>query len=209
MKKSIIINRERFIESVYHLHFYGNILNNIDYTSGDFSSMLTETQLKKLSFSIQWNILIITRSIIDELNKYLFNYNTDDLNLKKSIKAVKKIITPALNEINEWCGIKDFRNNVLAHNGRDYYGESVLLSSKFEKYNVPENHLDFLILSQLIKIITEKVAEIFSEELKEATKILDSLTIERKGRYYKIEDAVGKVNNIITKMNIIENNLNI
>src|SRR6185312_13562953 len=91
------VNRERFIESVYHLSFYGNILKEIDYRRGEsFVSDFSENQIKTTSFSIQWNILIITQSLIDELNQFLFNYTPDDISLKNRIKGFKKIIDPAL-----------------------------------------------------------------------------------------------------------------
>lgn len=122
MKTQVVVNRERFIESVYHLSFYGNILNELNYTIGSLTSGFSENQIKTTSFSIQWNILIITQSLIDELNKFLFNYAPDDISLQNRINGFKKIIDPALNEINKWKDIKEFRNNILAHNGRDYYG---------------------------------------------------------------------------------------
>lgn len=180
MKAQVLVNRERFIESVYHLSFYGNILNQINYTIGPFTSGFSENQMKTTAFSIQWNILIITQSLIDELNKFLFNYNPDDISLKNRIKDFKKIIDPALNEIKKWKDIQKFRNHILAHNGRDYYGLSVILCSEFQNYNIPLNHTDFMVLFQLLKIITESTEEIFAEEKQEADKIMESIDTKQK-----------------------------
>lgn len=196
-----MVNRERFIESVYHLYFYGNILNQLDYTLGDFTLNFSETQITKISFSIRWNILIITQSLRDELNKFFFNYNSDDINLKSRINAFKKIISPALEEIKNWSDIKEFRNNVLAHNGRDYEGLSVILSSKLENYNIPERHPEYIVLFQLLKVITEKAVEIFSVELKEAEEIMSNIATKHKALNYNTEEARKKVNNLITEMN--------
>lgn len=170
------VNRERFIESVYHLSFYGNILKEIDYTRREsFISGFSENQIKTISFSIQWNILIITQSLIDELNQFLFNYTPDDISLKNRIKDFKKIIDPALNEIKKWKDIQKFRNHILAHNGRDYYGKSMILNTEYENYNIPIFHNDFYVLFQLLKIITEKAEEIFEEEKQEADRMMISL----------------------------------
>ncbi len=147
MKKPILVNKERFIESVYHLNFYGNILNQLNYTQRDFISNFSTDQIKKVSLSIQWNILIITQSLMDELNKFLFNYEPNNLSLKNRIKAFKYIITPALEEIKKWKDLRDFRNHVLAHNGRNYEGISVILSKQFKNYNIPIYHNDFLEIS--------------------------------------------------------------
>jgi hypothetical protein len=201
MKKPILVNKERFIESVYHLSFFGNILDQINYTKGNFTFNFSDKQIQQISFSIQWNILIITQSLMDELNKFLFNYKPDEIDLINRIKAYKCIITPALEEIKKWEDIRDFRNHVLAHNGRNYEGLSVILSDQFKNYNIPIYHNDFLILFQLLKIITEKAAEIFSEEQQEAEKIMARLPAKQKNRKYKVEIAIEKVNNIIAEMN--------
>jgi hypothetical protein len=175
------VNREQFIESVYHLSFYGNILKEIDYTRGEsFISGFSENQIKTTSFSIQWNILIITQSLIDELNRFLFNYTPDDISLKNRIKGFKKIIDPALNEIKKWKDMQKFRNHILAHNGRDYYGKSMILNTGYENYNIPIFHNDFYVLLQLLKIITEKVEETFAEEKQEADRIMESIDTKQK-----------------------------
>jgi hypothetical protein len=203
-KRRQIITKEQFIESVYHLCFYGKILNHLNYTISPFASEFKENQIKIIAFSIQWNILIITQSVIDELNKYLFNYNSNDIGLKNRIRSFRKIITPALNEIKKWKDIKEFRNNILAHNGRDYNGDSAILSTKFNNYCIPKFHADFLILFKLLQIISEKAEEIFSEEKKEADKIMDSMIKQKLGSSSKNEDfstAVNRINNIISEMN--------
>ena len=175
------VNRERFIESVYHLSFYGNILKEIDYTRREsFIVGFSENQIITTSFSIQWNILIITQSLIDELNQFLFNYTPDDISLKNRIKGFKKIIDPALNEIKKWKDIKKIRNNILAHNGRDYYGESMILSTEYENYNIPIFHNDFYVLFQLLKIITEKAEEIFAQENQEVAGIINTLKTKQE-----------------------------
>ncbi len=204
MRKKVIVNRERFIESVYHLSFYGNILNQINYTIGPFTDGFSEKQIKITAFSIQWNILIITQSIIDELNKFLFDYNSDDLDLKNRRNAFKKIIAPAVEEIKKWKDIKEFRNNILAHNGSNYYGNSVILSSKFNNYCIPRFHSDFLILFKLLQLIIEKAEEIFAEEKEEAEKIMNNLIEQKQASRTQKDDfstAVNTINNIISEMN--------
>lgn len=204
MKKEIIVNRERFLESVYHLLFYGNILEKLDYTRRDsFTSGFSEDQIKTTAFSIQWNIMIITQSIIDELNKFLFNYKAIDLDLKNRIKAFRKIIAPAVEEINKWKDMREFRNNVLAHNGRNYNGESVILSSKFNNYDIPLHHNDFLILFKLLKIIVKTAEDIFAAENQEAEKIRDILNAKQKEVITDKQDSpetLNKINNILSEV---------
>lgn len=204
MNTQVIVNRKQFIESVYHLSFYGNILNELNYTIGSLTSGFSENQIRTIAFSIQWNIMIINQSIIDELNGFLFNYKPDDISLKNRIKSFKKIISPALNEIKKWKDIKEFRNNILAHNGRNYYRDSVILSSQFNNYDIPLYHSDFLILFQLLKTVIEKAEEIFAEEKQEADKIMDSLIITQNIDNSKKRDfteAISTINNIIVEMN--------
>ena len=198
------VNRERFIESIYHLSFYGNILNEIDYTRRDsFISGFSEKQIRTTSFSIQWIIMIIAQSLIDELNKFLFKYKTTDLDLKNRIKAFRKIIAPAVEEIHKWRDMREFRNNVLAHNGRNYSGESVILSSKFNNYNIPLYHNDFFVLFQLLKIITEKAEEIFAKENLEAQRIMDNLNTKQKEVIIDKQDwaeTLKKTNKVISEI---------
>jgi hypothetical protein len=203
-KKSVVVNRERFIESVYHLFYYGNILDKINYTKKDFTSDFSEDQIKVITFPIQWNIIIITQSLTDELNKFLFNYKPDDSSLKNRIKAYKNIIYPALDEIKKWKDIKAFRNHVLAHNGRDYHGKSAILSTESENYNIPIYHNDFLVLFQLLKFITEKSGEIFFEEKREAEEIMNGLVTNSKEIHTKkehISKTISRINAIISEMN--------
>lgn len=205
IKKSVKTNRQQFIESVYHLSFYGNILKEIDYTRREsFISGFSEYQIKTTTFPIQWHIMIIALSIIDELNKFLFSHKTTDLSLKNRIKAFRKIIAPAIEEINKWKDMREFRNNILAHNGRNYNKESVILSSKFNNYNIPVYHNDFFILFKLLQLITEKAEEIFEEEMQEADKIMDSLiiaqNIDNNSKKRDFTEAINTINNIIGEM---------
>lgn len=148
--------------------------------------------------------MIITQSIIDELNKFLFNYKTTDLDLKNRIKAFRKIIAPAVEEINKWKDMREFRNNVLAHNGRNYNGESVILSSKFNNYDIPLYHNDFLILFKLLKIIVKTAEDIFAAENQEAEKIRDILNAKQKEVITDKQDSpetLNKINNILSEVN--------
>lgn len=201
-KKSTVINREKFIESIYHIVFYGNTMRHFNEILKGIKGKVSEYEEIGIRYSIQWNVLIITVSLFDELNKYIFKYRSEDALTQRKIELLGSIIEPAIEEIKKWNDIRKFRNNVLAHNFRidsnDF--ESVHLSNKLDSYNIPQSYLDLIILFKYWDTITKIAEEMFKDEYLEAITIVDGFVKKQKTLQPK-EDEIEKANLILLEIN--------
>lgn len=175
----IVVTYEKFLESLYHLNYYSNQLFF-------FQSALDKYNVSKLSdekdqvafalrISVQSVTLINACSIMDEMSNYLFAYKSGSKDLKRRIKAYKKITAPIRNEMEKWPDIRKFRNHVLAHNLRDNGNrfQSVFRHAKLNQYIIPNSTKELLILITAFQLILKPLIEIFALELAEAQQIIE------------------------------------
>lgn len=202
-KKLPIVNRERFVESVYHIVYFGNLTRDLKNVllSTETKNSEYERQIVRLSF--QWNVMIMTISLMDELNNYFFMFESDDEDLKKRIIGYKHIVEPAISEINSWSDLRSFRNNVLAHNFRidkeDF--KSVHLNNRLSSYNIPKFRVDLVILFKWLDTITKVAEEIFDSEYKESLAIIQSFIKTEVKNSSNIDDKTNKANEVILEVN--------
>ncbi len=116
MKRLPKIDDKKFIESIYHLVYFGNILRNYKNTFNRISSKINKNDFRVIQLSIQWNTMVMAVSFQDELTKYLLRYEPLDNNLNIKIDSFRNIIQPAIMKLQSWEGLRNFRNNALAHN---------------------------------------------------------------------------------------------
>jgi hypothetical protein len=197
----VLIDREKFIESVYHVIFFGNTVRHFECLFMSAAGKLSRYESMILRYSIQWNVLLITNSLFDELKKYLFSYVPEDIVTGQKITDYKHMVGPAIDEISSWPDIRRFRNNVLAHNFRDDNDNfrSVHLSNRLEKYDVPSTTIDLIVLFKLLDVITKIAAEIFRDEYNEALAIVDRF--EKKERIPQtMKEEFAKANLVLKEM---------
>lgn len=153
--------------SIYHLVFFGNLIGNYEKALRD----LNKTDLDKIDRDSDYALytavfcqtLILTDSLLDEYDKFFTS--TDEIQ-KERISRTKKIVKPAIDRIRRWTDLKNFRNNVLAHNLRikNQHQVSVFISGKWHKYNIPSSTLDLQILFGCISQITNIISNVHSKE---------------------------------------------
>lgn len=196
--------RERLVESIYHIVYIGNTTRNLHRTFCSVADKLDENEKNIVRYSIQSNVMLDTISLLDEMYKFLFKRDKSiDEALTEKIESFKYIIKPILKSINKWKGIREFRNNVLAHNFRiesDNH-KSVLLSNELRNYNIPGSTMDLLMLFQYIDQITKIAEQIFKTEYEEALRIIDSFDETDIKLGQSLEDETNKVNRIIVEVN--------
>ena len=139
------VNRDRIIESVYHVVYIGKTTRNLHEVFSTVADKLDENEKVTIRFLIQSNVMIATISLLDEMDKFLFKcHDNIDQELTKKVKSFKYIIAPILNSIDKWKGLRKFRNNVLAHNFRidsDNF-KSVFLNNELKNYVIPTTIMD-------------------------------------------------------------------
>src|ERR1700741_4017659 len=96
IRNTVKVNRDRFIESIYHLIVYGNTIRCFKDLLLSVGNKVSENERMIIRYSIHSNVMLMTTSFIDELNKYFLLYKSLDIETKNRIEAYKKIIEPIL-----------------------------------------------------------------------------------------------------------------
>lgn len=165
---------------------------------------VTSHEKMTIRYSIQWNVMIITISLLDEIYKFLFLFkDLSDDEIMKRIDAFKHMIEPILNEFNKWPDLRKFRNNVLAHNFRidieDF--KSVHLANRLHTYNIPQSSVDLYALCSYLDSIAKIAKNIFKEEYNEAITIIDSFNKHSDNLTQSINDEIDKANIVLDEVN--------
>lgn len=198
-----VLSEEHFIGSVYHLIFYGNTIRGLSEKMIDIGRKTNAEEKKIVQALIQSKTLLDTVSLIDELNNYLFRYECDDMGTVNRITSYKHIVQPLLDQIGLWNGIRQFRNNVLAHNFRidNQNFESVLLSNKLHTYDIPSSSLHLAVLFKIIDVITKVAEEIFSQEYERAQSIINGFDKKKTNPKHSIDEELSKANTVLEEVN--------
>jgi hypothetical protein len=198
------IKRERLIESIYHVVYIGNTTRSLHNVFCSVADKLDSNEKNVIRYSIQSNVMLDTISLLDEMNKFLFKRDDSiDKVLIKKIESFKYIIKPILKSISKWRSLREFRNNVLAHNFRidsDNF-KSVLLNNELRNYVIPASTMDLLTLFQYINQITKIAEEIFKTEYEEALGIISSFDETDIKIDQSLEEETDNVNRIIMDVN--------
>lgn len=204
LKREPIINRERLIESIYHVVYIGNTTRSLHNVFCSVADKLNESEKNVIRYSIQSNVMLDTISLLDEMDKFLFKCDDNiDKVLSKKVGSFKHIIEPILQSIGKWKNLRKFRNNVLAHNYRvdsDNF-KSVLLNNELRNYIIPASTMDLLTLIQYINQMTKIAEELFKDEYEEALNIIHGFEKPDAKVEQSVESETENVNRIILEVN--------
>jgi hypothetical protein len=139
-------------------------------------------------------------SFIDEYNEHLAP--TKHPEFADRIKRLKQITKPVISRINRWKDLKDYRNNVLAHNLR--IKEESFFSKGFKKkfYNAPHSNSEIIFLAKLLPIITNCIAIEFPEVLQRID-IQETLHTKMEHEYITI-DIEKEIADLWSAINLIK-----
>ena len=209
-KKPFITNRQQYIESIYHIIYYGNAAAHYDEILKRLKDKIPFYEMSGIRLSFHSNLLVNIVSLNDELENYLFKYKSQDKKVNEKIKSYRFIVDPILKDFKKWRDLRSFRNNVLAHNfriNRDNF-KSVHLSKGISSYDIPDSQFDLVIIFKYFSILSKVCEEIFSDEYKEAKNIADSVLAPTK-KQQLITNEIDNYNSIIEEVNKRITNYNI
>lgn len=193
---------EKFDEldiSLYHLVFIGNSIETVVKafsTIIDKTDKNTENVLYVSTFSI---VIIQTVSFLNEYHNFL---KSNDQELNDIIAAMKKAVKPAVDQINQWKEIGDFRNNALAHNLRDKTKMITVFEKGLSSYNIPKNGNDLMVLQNCISIVKKTFESAFRNKLQAFQIYLDNVQKTQKGNKFKNNnDAKAVIDRIVSQVN--------
>ena len=205
-KKKLIpvINRERIIESIYHIKYIGDVTSNLHSIFLSIGKKIDEDEKIVLRFIIQSKVMLDTISLLDEMNNFLFKCeNNIDEVIKEKIESFIYIIEPILTAIGKWENLRKFRNNVLAHNFRidsDNF-KSVFLNNELPNYVIPGSTKDLVTLFHYINQMTKIAAELFNSEYEEALNVMKNFERPDIKIMESTENETDKVNETIKEVN--------
>jgi len=158
----------RLIESVQILTKFARDIGNRNSLIVDFdfpSRNLEEIKDKNLTLlnSLFYMSVIESVSFLDEYQQ-VFGVKTEKM-FKDRIIAVKAINKPLISRISEWKDLREFRNNLLAHNLRKGKNGDFIFSIKNLDYNAPRDLYDLFLLSNLIMFSAETIYSEFKNEI--------------------------------------------
>ena len=143
--------------------------SNFDFETSNFKDLANDTIYEALYYQI----LLKTCAYIDEWNN-IFGVKTEEVD-KTTIINVKKIARPAYKNISDWKHLKIFRNQVIAHNHRDNYGNNIYINQI--QYHSPQtiSEIYLLVLSltkmmDLVHLFFPRVAEKSAKMIKQNMK---------------------------------------
>jgi hypothetical protein len=115
--------------------------------------------------SLFYMTVIDSVSFLDEYQQ-VYGVKTEK-KYKDRIIITKAINKPLISKICEWKDLRDFRNNLLAHNLRKGKNGDYVFSIENLDYNAPRNLNDLFLLTNLIQFSTDTIYSEFEDEIKE------------------------------------------
>jgi hypothetical protein len=169
------------------------LLSDFDEAHHSFEHLVNDTIHEALIFQI----LLRTCSFLDEWNK-VFGVLTEPED-KDRIIAIKRVAKPAYKCISEWKNLRDFRNEVIAHNHRNKGGKNIYL--EYLPYNSPQSNGEVYLLVFCLKKMIDVVHYSFEDMVKLSfvTKLKNRKTKpERIMSTKKIKDKIKQVDEEIS-----------
>lgn len=117
---SLYILIDQHFKAIVH---YRSILDNDNELASD-----TEVYIDTIYEALVHQILLKTCSFIEEWDK-VFGPLTEPV-FKEKVTEIKQIAKPARKFLNTWKGLKEYRNQAIAHNHRDKEGNNIYVSRK-------------------------------------------------------------------------------
>ncbi|WP_321278883.1 hypothetical protein [Marinifilum fragile] len=113
--------------------------------------------------SLFYMTVIDSVSFLDEYQQ-VFGVKTEK-NYKNRIIVTKSINKPLISKVLDWKDLREFRNNLLAHNMRKGKNGDFVFSISNLDYNAPRNLNDLFLLSNLVQFSTATIHSEFRDEI--------------------------------------------
>ena len=135
-------------------------------------------------------ILMNSCSFLDEYNKhFLFKSEPE---FKDRILAIKKIAKPAFKKVNEWTDLREYRNQMIAHNFR--INDDAFSFNMLGQYNAPRTYRDIVLLRRHLMMIQGIIEAEFTSEMTNVNDYIQSFPVqEQQVNYDNIETDIKTV----------------
>ncbi len=150
---SLYVMIEQNLEALFYYedHLSENSSTRKSLAIPDKSAIMID---EAISESLWFQIILKSCSFLEEWDKILGILTETEYSTK--IQLIKKVVKPSRKAINRWSDLKNFRNEIIAHNFRNTKGEFKLYS--IADYNCPQTdgELWYLVafLNRMINVLT-------------------------------------------------------
>lgn len=167
----------KFYESLFILtRTYDNItyLSEIMWDHDLIEKAGFELEEKKVFhyLSLFSHIILETCSFLEEYEKNLFSVSEDQY--KNRIRQLRKNAQPVIDKINEWKGLRDYRNQMIAHPWRIRQTKEFAYKDLFS-YDIPTGYLELQLLRQYLRAVVLLIEVEFAAELEEMPRYITSI----------------------------------
>lgn len=166
--------------------------SEFDENHNSFEDLVANT----IQEALVWQILIKTCSFLDEWNT-VFGVKTEDAD-KSRILDAKAIAKPAHKQLSHWKQLKEFRNEMIAHNHRDKSGKNIFLQGK--AYHYPNSLGEVYLMCYCLKKMMDVIKFFFQNEVEQGFTNFQKI-INKKPKTYKILSG-SSIKKIIKELNI-------
>lgn len=197
---SIVNKFDNLDIALYHLNFIGNSIENAFSAFASIIGKIDEKHERAIYVSTSSIILIQTIAFLDEYHNFI---KSNDNELNNTINKIKKAVKPAIDQINEWKELTDFRNHVLAHNLRN---RKKMMVTVFEKglsaYDIPQTGNELLILYNCILMVKKSFESAFKNRLQLVQNVLDqTIRTPKKNKFKNSSEAIAAIDRITKEIN--------
>lgn len=151
--------------------------------------------------SLWFQIILKTCSFLEEWDKILGIITETEY--KTKIRIIKRVVKPARKAIDNWKGIKSFRNEIIAHNFRNSKGEFKL--HEIATYDCPQTNEELLyvvtFLNRMIQVLSFNLPIETQTIVNSMGKIYQESTISSSNddsKYLKLKEILKRVDEQIS-----------
>jgi hypothetical protein len=156
-----MINQD-FEALIFHIRNQSEDTSNADEVTLSQNEIIKTTIIDALRFSI----VLKSCSFIDEWDGFLGVRNENEL--KSRIELIKRTVTKARREINNWKDLRAFRNEIIAHNfrGKNNIVTIDMMGDYDCPQSIPELYYLVALIERLIRVLTACYSDISNEIVK-------------------------------------------
>jgi hypothetical protein len=121
-----------------------------------------EIDLETIYEALVYQILLKSCSFIEEWDK-IFGVTTEK-EYEKDVRKIKSIAKPARKFIDSWKGLREFRNQAIAHNHRDNKGNNIYFIKK--TFHMPNGLGELALLIYCIEKMSKVAGAVLYDEWK-------------------------------------------
>lgn len=120
--------------------------------------------LHHFTINLTHYIILETQSFLEEYEKYFVAKNVE-IEFSERVLIARKLCKPLFQQIAKWKGLKDFRDNIIAHPWRN--GNKIIIPLN-RKFDIPRTWIEFQFLKDLVHYMHEIISGELTIEMNES-----------------------------------------